>query len=81
VAEAAVAEYRPRADISIIAAFVVRGEGTMTGAETIIDCAGARLAAYKRPKQIFFVDALPRSANGKLLRRRLAELIPVTINA
>jgi acyl-coenzyme A synthetase/AMP-(fatty) acid ligase len=30
-----------------------------------------RLAAYKCPKQIWFVPALPRTANGKLNRKAL----------
>ena len=33
--------------------------------------AGGRLAAYKRPKQVFFVESLPRNVNGKLQRRAL----------
>ena len=36
--------------------------------------AAERLAGYKRPKQLFFVRSLPRSANGKLLRRALPGL-------
>jgi acyl-coenzyme A synthetase/AMP-(fatty) acid ligase len=33
-----------------------------------------RLAAYKAPKQIWFVNALPRTANGKLIRQALEPL-------
>jgi O-succinylbenzoic acid--CoA ligase len=32
-----------------------------------------RLAAYKIPKELFRIDHLPRTASGKLLRRRLVE--------
>jgi acyl-coenzyme A synthetase/AMP-(fatty) acid ligase len=32
-----------------------------------------RLAAYKRPKRIEFVEALPKTPTGKLRRRALAE--------
>ena len=35
-----------------------------------------RLAAYKRPAQIRFLAALPRSATGKLQRARLRDLWP-----
>jgi acyl-coenzyme A synthetase/AMP-(fatty) acid ligase len=31
------------------------------------------LAAYKAPRAIRFLDALPRTANGKVQRKRLAE--------
>ncbi|MER8460037.1 hypothetical protein NKH24_28860 [Mesorhizobium sp. M1300] len=72
VAEIAVAEHRVRDDVSVIAAYVVRKAGVSVSAEDIVALAGQRLAAYKRPKQVFFVPSLPRSANGKLLRRNLA---------
>jgi acyl-coenzyme A synthetase/AMP-(fatty) acid ligase len=71
VAEIAVAEHRVRDDVSVIAAYVVRKEGASVSAEDVA-MAGQNLAAYKRPKQVFFVPSLPRSANGKLLRRNLA---------
>ena len=31
------------------------------------------LAAYKRPKRVFVVDALPRNAMGKVQKKRLRE--------
>jgi acyl-coenzyme A synthetase/AMP-(fatty) acid ligase len=81
VAEVAVAEHRVRADVSIIAAFVVRQPGSRVDAAQILEYAAPRLAAFKRPKQIFFVPTLPRSKNGKLLRRALASVIPATDDA
>lgn len=39
------------------------------GFERAID----RLAAYKAPRAIRFLNALPRTANGKVQRKRLAE--------
>lgn len=75
VAEIAVAEHRVRADVSVIAAFVVRNEGAEVRPEDIAALAEQRLAAYKRPKQVFFVPSLPRSANGKLLRSKLSGAI------
>ncbi len=74
VAEVAVAEYRPRPDVTVLAAFVVRAEGCAVTADEILAAAAERLAGYKRPKQLFFVRSLPRSANGKLLRRALPGL-------
>lgn len=72
VAEVAVAEHRVRQDVSIIAAYVVRMEGADVNAEDILATAGKGLAAYKRPKEVFFLPSLPRSSNGKLMRRNLA---------
>jgi len=74
IAEVAVGEYRPRDDVSIIAAYVVRRDGGVLDADAILAHARTRLAAYKQPRQIFFVDALPRGSNGKLLRRGLTAL-------
>jgi acyl-coenzyme A synthetase/AMP-(fatty) acid ligase len=71
VAELAVAEHEVRAGVSVIAAFVVTSEDAALRAEDIATFAEQRLAAYKRPRVIFFVPTLPRSANGKLLRRKL----------
>ena len=67
-----IAERRVRPDVSIIAAYVVRGPGSAIGENDVLEHAASRLAAYKRPKQVIFLDALPRSASGKLLRRQLA---------
>ncbi len=70
VSEAAAVEANPRPDLSIVAAFVV-GEGI--DAAALDAWLATRLAAYKRPKRIEIVDALPRTATGKLRRRALAE--------
>lgn len=39
----------------------------------LIDYCGAHLASYKKPKQVHFVDRLPVSAYGKVLKRELRE--------
>ena len=31
------------------------------------------LADYKRPRRVFFVDALPRNPTGKILKRELKQ--------
>ena len=71
IAEVACAEVQVRADVSIIVAFVVPHAGAATDAADIERFAAERLAAYKRPRSIVFVDALPRTANGKLKRQAL----------
>ena len=35
-----------------------------------------RLGKLKQPAEILFIDSLPRTATGKVLRRRLRELLP-----
>lgn len=79
VAEVAVTELQVREGLSIIAAFVVPrdpDEPDGLDAAPLLAYAHAHLAAYKCPREIIFVDALPRTANGKVLRRQLAQRQP-----
>jgi acyl-coenzyme A synthetase/AMP-(fatty) acid ligase len=71
IAEVGVAEHAVRPDVSVIAAFVVPSPGAPRDAASILAHAESRLAAYKRPREVIFLDSLPRTANGKLLRRAL----------
>jgi long-chain acyl-CoA synthetase len=48
-------------------------EGHEATAEEIRAHCRQRLAAYKVPKQVEFVDELPKSTVGKVLRRLLVE--------
>ena len=50
--------------------FVVRKNPALTEKEIRAYCR-ARLAGYKRPRRIFFRDALPKSPVGKIIRREL----------
>ncbi|MGE5283337.1 MAG: class I adenylate-forming enzyme family protein [Actinomycetota bacterium] len=58
-------------------AFVVRKEGAAVTGEELIDFAAKGLAKYKRLSRVKFVEAIPRSASGKILRRVLKESPPV----
>jgi acyl-coenzyme A synthetase/AMP-(fatty) acid ligase len=71
VAEVACAEVKVRADVSVITAFVVPHAGFPADAADIERFAAERLASYKRPRSIVFVEALPRTANGKIMRQAL----------
>jgi long-chain acyl-CoA synthetase len=57
-----------------VKAFVVLHEGAKATAEAIMAFCRERLAAYKVPRQVVFLDALPKSAVGKYLRRELRKL-------
>jgi len=58
-------------------AFVVRVPGRSVEAEAILAACRGALAAYKVPKSVTFVDALPISPQGKILKRVLrASLLP-----
>jgi len=54
------------------AVVVVKPGQALTEAEVIEFCQG-KLAKYKIPKSVVFVEALPRTAAGKVLKRELRE--------
>ncbi len=57
-----------------VKAFVVVKDGMTLTAEEVIAFCRELLAAYKVPRQVAFIDALPRSGVGKYLRRELKKL-------
>ncbi|AKZ54025.1 putative long-chain-fatty-acid-CoA ligase [Streptomyces ambofaciens ATCC 23877] len=71
VAEAAVIGLPDERWIEAVTAIVVpRGEVTE---DELIAHARERLTAFKAPKRVRFVDALPRNASGKILKRELRD--------
>ena len=54
-----------------VAAWVVCRPSASARERELIDFCRTRLAGYKKPLQITFVEALPKSSTGKLLRRQL----------
>jgi fatty-acyl-CoA synthase len=56
-----------------VKAVIVRKPGADAAPEDIMQWAHAKMAAYKVPKMVEFVDALPKSATGKVMWRTLQE--------
>ncbi|MEW6768046.1 MAG: fatty acid--CoA ligase [Pseudomonadota bacterium] len=56
-----------------VKAIIVRKPGSKISADEILTFARERLAGYKLPKSIDFVDVLPRNPTGKILKRELRE--------
>lgn len=56
-----------------VKAMVVLKPGADADPEAIIAHARARIAGFKCPKSVGFIDALPRNPSGKILRRALRE--------
>jgi malonyl-CoA/methylmalonyl-CoA synthetase len=55
-----------------IVAFVVTGEGDpRPPADELIAHVAGRLAPHKRPREVRFVESLPRNAMGKVMKKRL----------
>jgi len=54
--------------------FLVKAQGATVGEADVIAHCRRKLAAYKAPKQVRFLEALPKSAVGKILRKELRAL-------
>ena len=52
-------------------AFVVKKAGARLIEQELIDFCRDRIAVYKAPREVEFVDALPRNPSGKVLTREL----------
>jgi len=74
VAEAGVAAVAHPRRGEIPKAWVVLRPGAMASPNDIRAFCRERLASYKVPGEVSIVDALPKSAIGKVLRRKLKEL-------
>ncbi len=61
-----------------VAAAIVLREGERATAEEIRAFAGERLARFKVPKTVLFLDEIPKGATGKLQRIGLAEKLGLT---
>jgi len=82
VLEAAVVAYREDTELHTPKAFVVLREGiaaTPDLARQLQEFVKHRITPYKFPRHIEFIDKLPKTAAGKLLRYKLRELASGTI--
>ncbi|MEU8888489.1 fatty acyl-CoA synthetase [Streptomyces sp. NPDC048442] len=72
VAEAAVVGLADERWIEAVTAVVVPRDKELTEAQ-LLAYAREKLAHFKAPKRILFVDELPRNASGKILKRELRD--------
>jgi fatty-acyl-CoA synthase len=56
-----------------LAAYVVPIAGAIPRAEQIRTHVKQNLARYKVPRDVHFIDELPRNATGKIVKRELAD--------
>ncbi|HET8883230.1 MAG TPA: acyl-CoA synthetase [Solimonas sp.] len=59
--------------IEAVTAVVVPRSGATLGADDVIAHCRERMAGFKVPKRVVIVDALPKNASGKILKRELRE--------
>jgi len=55
-------------------AYIVVKPGEHLTEEEIVSFCKDKMVAYKVPKEVEFIDELPKSAIGKVLRRTLREI-------
>jgi acyl-CoA synthetase (AMP-forming)/AMP-acid ligase II len=73
VADAAVIGiYDERGD-EVPKAFVVRAPGSSVTEDDVLAFAAEHTAPYKRVRRVEFIDAVPKAASGKILRRELRD--------
>ncbi len=73
VLEAGVIGIKDEHSGEVVKAFVVKKDESLT-AQELMDYCHQNLSRYKCPKQIVFVDSLPKSNVGKILRKELRKL-------
>lgn len=54
-------------------AAIVTTDGEPLSSSELVSFLQERLASYKKPSGIVFIEALPRNASGKVLKRSLRE--------
>ncbi len=78
VQQAGVTEVELNPGMKLVSAFVVLREHETLSSTDLINFASSSLARYKVPKQVFFVETLPQTGNGKIIRKDLALLLNQT---
>ena len=61
-----------------IVAYLVLKQGASLNEEDIINYVGEKLASYKKPREVIFVDEIPYSPSGKQLKRVLRDEYEIT---
>ena len=57
----------------VVKACIVKKEGSKINEEDLINFCKDRIASYKKPQSIDFIDEVPRNASGKVLKKVLRE--------
>ncbi len=71
IADAAVVGVTDAEGEEVPKAFVVKQSDADLTADEVIDFVAGQVAPYKKVRQVAFIDAIPKSASGKILRKDL----------
>ncbi|PZQ73210.1 MAG: AMP-dependent synthetase, partial [Variovorax paradoxus] len=74
VAQAAVIAQPDAERGEVVKAFIVTKPGAEVTAEALVAWSRENMAPYKTPRHVRFIDALPATGAGKVLRRMLKDL-------
>jgi acyl-coenzyme A synthetase/AMP-(fatty) acid ligase len=74
ILDCAVIPYPDEEGGQIPMAYIVQQPGQKLTAEEIMEWVAKQVAPYKKVRKVAFIDAIPKSAAGKILRRQLVEL-------
>ncbi|MEJ5375335.1 MAG: long-chain fatty acid--CoA ligase [bacterium] len=58
----------------VVHAFLVLREGYSLNQEAVVEYCKKRLAGYKKPRRVTFLEQIPRNPSGKTLKTRLREI-------
>ncbi|XP_062211412.1 4-coumarate--CoA ligase-like 7 [Phragmites australis] len=75
IVDAAVMPYPHEEAGQIPIALVVRQSGSKVTEAQVMDYVAERVAPYKKIRKVLFVDAIPKSPAGKILRKQLANYV------
>jgi fatty-acyl-CoA synthase len=64
----------PKWGEKVVAVVCLREGASASEAELIAFCR-ERIASYKKPKHVVFIDVLPKNASGKVLKRELRDQV------
>jgi acyl-CoA synthetase (AMP-forming)/AMP-acid ligase II len=73
IADAAVIGVQNEEGEEVPKAFVVRQPGAELTAHEVVEFVAGRVAPYKKVRRVEFVEVVPKSASGKILRRELRD--------
>lgn len=71
IADAAVVAAKDKRGEELVKAFVVLEQGAEMNHSDVVEHCATNMAPYKQPKIVEFVESLPKSATGKVLRNEL----------
>ncbi|ESQ47751.1 hypothetical protein EUTSA_v10020406mg [Eutrema salsugineum] len=71
IEDAAVVAMKDEVADEVPVAFVVRSEGSQLTEDGVKSYVSKQVVHYKRIKMVFFIEAIPKAASGKILRKEL----------